>query len=72
MRNIDRLLQATSYSRTFGSGFHLRIPGRITTLVVNLGILEAENGGFKVTLMQNGSHLVQVLSYGLMENVSVS
>ena len=32
---------------------------------------EAEHGGFKAILMRNGNLLVQVLCYGLMENVSV-
>ena len=61
----------TSYSRTFGSGFHLQIPGRTITWLVNLGIAKLEPGGFKVTLMQNGNLLVQALSYGSMENVSI-
>jgi hypothetical protein len=71
MGNIKHHLQVTSYGRTFGSGFHLQIPGKITILLVNLGTVEPERGGFKVTLMRNGNHLVQVPSYGLMENVSI-
>jgi hypothetical protein len=55
-----------------GSGFHLQIPGRITTLLVNLGIADLEHGGFKVTHTRNGNLLVRVLSCGLMENVSNS
>jgi len=39
---------------------------------VNPGIVGVEHGGFKVTLMRNGNPLVQVPSYGLMENVSIS
>ena len=62
----------TSYGATFGNGFRLQIPGRITILVVNLDTVEPERGGFKVTLMQNGNVLVQVPSYGLMGNVSIS
>jgi hypothetical protein len=54
----------------FGIGFHLQILGRITTSFINLAIAEPEHGGFKATLMQNGKLLVQVRSYGLMENVS--
>ena len=41
-------------------------------LLINLGIAELEHGGFKVTFMRNGNILVQVLSYGFMENVSIS
>ena len=70
--NTERHLQATSCNRTFGNGFHLQIPGRITTLVANLDTVERERGGFKVTHMQNGNLLFQVPSYGFMENVSVS
>jgi hypothetical protein len=55
---------------TSGTGFHLQIPGKITTLLVNLSIADLEHGGLKVTLMRNGNLLVQVLSYGSMENVS--
>jgi hypothetical protein len=57
---------------TSETGFHLQIPGRITTLFINLGMAEPEHGGFKVTLMRNGKFLVQVPSYGLMENVCIS
>ena len=70
--NTERHLQAISCSRTFGNGFHLQIPGRITTLVANLDTVERERGGFKVTHMQNGNLLFQVPSYGFMANVSVS
>ena len=38
---------------------------------MNLGTVEPERGGFKVTLMRNGNLLVQVPSYGLMENVGI-
>jgi hypothetical protein len=41
-------------------------------LFVNLNIAEPERGGLKVTVMRNGNRLVQVHSYGFMENVSVS
>jgi len=54
-----------------GTGFHLRIRGRTTTLHVNLSTSEREHGGFKATRMQNGSLLVQVHSYGSMANVSI-
>jgi hypothetical protein len=53
------------------NGFHLQILGKITTLLMNLGIGEPEHGGFKVTLMWNGNPLVQALFYGLTENVSI-
>jgi hypothetical protein len=56
---------------TSGAGFHHQIPGKITTLLVNLGIAEPGHGGSKVTLMRNGNLLVQVLSYGFMENVRI-
>jgi hypothetical protein len=65
-------LQATRCDMMSESGFRLQIPGKITTLLVNLGIADLEPGGFKVTLMLNGNLPVQVLSYGLMENVSDS
>ena len=39
---------------------------------MNLGTVEPERGGFKATLMRNGNLLVQVPSYGLMENVGIS
>ena len=54
-----------------GTGFHLRIHGRTTTSLVVLGMAEREHGGLKVTTMRNGSFLVQVLSYGFMENVCI-
>ena len=38
---------------------------------MNLGIAEQEHGGFEARLTQNGNLLVQVLSYGLMENVGI-
>ena len=63
-------LQATSCSKTSGTGFHHQIHGRTITSRVNLGIVEP-HGGFKVTLIRNGSLLVQILSYGSMENVSI-
>ena len=65
-------LQATSCSRTSGTGFHLQTRGGTITSPVNLGIVEPELGGLKVTLIRNGSLLVQVLSYGFTENVSIS
>ena len=71
-RGTEPDLQVTKCDVTSESGFHLQIPGRITTSLMNLGIGEPEHGGFKVTLMQNGNLPVQVLSYGLMENVSNS
>ena len=37
---------------------------------MNFGIADLEHGGFKVMLMRNGNHLVQVRFYGLTENVS--
>jgi hypothetical protein len=64
-------LQATSWSRMFGNGFHLRIPGRIIIQLVNLGIAEPENGGFKVTLTRNGNLLVKVRFCGFTENVTI-
>jgi hypothetical protein len=70
--NTEHDLQATSYSRTSGTGFHLRIRGRTTTLPVNLGTAEREHGGLKVTAMRSGSLLVQAHSYGFMENVRIS
>src|SRR6266849_1919870 len=68
--NTERDLQATSCSKTSGTGFHLQIRGGITTSRANLGKVEPGHGGLKVKLMKNGSHLVQIHSYGLMENVS--
>jgi hypothetical protein len=61
----------TGCGGTSGTGFRLQIPGRITTLFINLSISEPEDGGFKVALMRNGNRLVQVHFYGFMENVSV-
>ena len=54
-----------------GTGFHLQIPGTITTLFINLGISAPEHGGFKVMIMRNGNLLVQVRFYGFMENVGI-
>jgi hypothetical protein len=70
--NTERDLQATSCSKTSGTGFHLRTHGRIITSPANLGIVEPELGGLKATLIRNGSLLVQVRSYGFMGNVSIS
>ena len=67
----ERDLQVTRCDGTSGTGFHLRIPGRITTWRINLGIADREHGGLKVTPMRNGNILAQVRSYGLMENVSI-
>ena len=39
---------------------------------MNLGIVEPGHGGFKVTLMRNGSLLVEAHCYGFMENVRIS
>jgi hypothetical protein len=64
-------LQVTRCDGMSGTGFSLQIPGRITILPVNLGTEDLGRGGFKVTLMRNGNLLVQVLSCGLMENVSI-
>src|ERR1700679_4145611 len=69
--NTERDLQATSCSKTSGTGFRLQIHGRTITSRVNLGIAEREHGGFMVTLMRNGSLLMQIHSYGSMENVSI-
>jgi hypothetical protein len=55
----------------FGTGFHLQIPGGITTSLVNLDIAEPGHGGLKVTLMVNGNILEQVPCYGFMENVRI-
>ena len=68
--NTERDLQATSCSKTSEAGFHPQIRGRIITSRANLGKVEPGHGGSKVTLMQNGSLLAQILSYGSMENVS--
>ena len=70
-RNTERNLQATSCSRTSGTGFHLQIHGRIITSRVNLGTAEPGHGGLKVTPMQNGRLLVQAHSYGSTENVRI-
>ena len=69
--NTERDLQATSCSKTSGTGFHPQTHGRTITSPVNLGIVEPEPGGLKVPLIRNGSLLVQVRSYGFMENVSI-
>ena len=50
MAELD--LQATWCDGMSGTGFHLRIPGRITTLFTSLGMEELEHGGFKVMPMQ--------------------
>ena len=65
-------LQVTRCDGTSGTGFRLQTPGRITISQMNLGIADPDRGGFKVTLMRNGNHLVQVRFYGLTENVSIS
>ena len=70
--NTERDLQATSCSKTSGSGFHLQIRGRIIPSPVNLGTAERGHGGLKVTPMRNGSVLVQAHCYGFMENVRIS
>jgi hypothetical protein len=70
--NTERELQATSCSKTSGTGFHLQTHGRTTTSPVNLAIVEPELGALKATLIQNGSFLVQVRSCGFMESVSIS
>jgi hypothetical protein len=67
--NTEPNLQVINYDGIFGSGFHLQIRGRITSWLVNPGMTEPEHGGLKVTLTQNGSHLVP--SYGFMENVGI-
>jgi hypothetical protein len=69
--NTEHDLQATSCSKTSGTGSHLQIRGGTITSRVNLGIVEPGHGGFKVPLMRNGSLLVQIHSYGSTENVSV-
>ena len=69
--NTERDLQATNCSKMSGTGFHLQTHGRIITLHANLGIVEQGHGGLKVTLMWNGSLLVQIHFYGSMENVSI-
>jgi hypothetical protein len=69
--NTEHDLQVTSCSKTSGTGFHLRIRGRIITSLVKLDTAEPEHGGSKVTPMPNGSLLVQAHSCGSMENVRV-
>ena len=71
LRLTERDLQATSCSKMSGTGFHLLTRGRTTALRANLVIVEPEHGGLKVTLMWNGSLLVQSHFYGSMENVSI-
>jgi hypothetical protein len=70
--NTEWDLQATSCSKTSGTGFHLRTHGRIITSPVNVDIVEPELGGLRATVIRNGSLLVQVHFYGSMENVSIS
>jgi hypothetical protein len=70
--NTECESQATSCSKTSGTGFHLRTHGRIITSRVNVGIVEPDLGGLKATVIRNGSLLVQVHFYGSMENVSIS
>ena len=70
--NTERDLQAIRCSKMSGSGLHLQIRGRIITLRVNLGTAEREHGGFKGTLMRNGSLLAQARYYGFTENVRTS
>jgi len=70
--NTKRDLQATSCSKTSGTGFHLQTHGRIIISPVNLAIAELEISGLKATVMLNGSLLVQVRSYGCTESVSIS
>ena len=70
--NTERDSQATNCSKTSGTGCHLQIRGRTTISPANLGKVEQGHGGLKVILMQNGSLLlVQIHSYGSMENVSI-
>jgi hypothetical protein len=69
--NTERDLQATSCSKTSGTGFHLQIRGGTITSRVNLGTAEQEHGGLKVKPMRNGNLLVQAHSYGFMENVCI-
>ena len=70
--DTERDLQATSCSKTSGTGFHLQIRGGTIPSRVNLGKVEPEHGGFKVTPIRNGSLLVQAHSYGFMESVRIS
>jgi hypothetical protein len=69
--NTEGNLQVTSCSKMSGTGFHLQTHGRIITSHANVGIVEPGHGGFEVTLTRNGSLLVQIQSYGYMENVSI-
>jgi hypothetical protein len=64
-------LQVIRCDGTSGTGFHLRIPGRITTSPINLAIADRELGGLKVTPMRNGNIPAQVRSYGLTENAGI-
>ena len=61
--------QGTSYSRTFENGFPHQIRGKTTKSLVSLAIVELQHGGCKILLSRNGNLLVQVPSYGFMENV---
>jgi hypothetical protein len=70
--NTEHDLQATSCSKTSGTGFHLQTHGRTTTSPVNLAIVEPELGALKATIIRHGSLLVQVRSCGFMESVSSS
>jgi hypothetical protein len=70
--NTERELQATSCSKTSGTGFHLQTHGRTTTSPANLAIVEPELGALKAMLIRHGNLLVQVRSCGFMESVSVS
>src|SRR5882757_3143939 len=65
-RNAEHDLQATSCSKTSGTGSHLLTLGRTLPSPVNLVMAEAEHGGSKVTPMRNGSLPVQTLCYGFM------
>ena len=67
----ERDLQVTRCDGTSGTGFHLQIPGRITTWPINLAIVDRDPGGLRATPTQNGNIPAQVRSYGLMENVSI-
>jgi len=68
---LETTSQATNCRKTFEVGSRLQIPGKTTTLLVNLNIAEPQHGGFMVKLSPSGSILVQVRSYGSMGNVSV-
>lgn len=54
-----------------GSGFLLRIRGRITTLLVNRIMKERRSGLSRVMFSQNGNLLVPIRCYGFMESVGV-